>query len=102
MRTLNNKEKIMPDFEFYKGGKLQDRLEETANEGVNYAVTGFYGVEEVSELTQDQINDLISWYQENCATGYYEYDWYVEVSFRTAINDWFEANDPDNGDDAWM
>jgi len=38
----------MPDFEFYKGGKLQDRLEETANEGVNYAVTGFYGVEEVS------------------------------------------------------
>ena len=41
----------MPDFELYKGGKLQDTLEGIANEWVNDAVTSFYGVEEVSELT---------------------------------------------------
>ena len=82
-------------FEFYKAGKLQNQLESVANEFITEAILNFYGAQDIESLTPDSIADLMSWYKSHCETGCYEDDWYIEVSFRTAINEWHEAHGQD-------
>jgi hypothetical protein len=80
-------------FEFHRGGKLQNQLEEMANEFVTESVAEFYGVEDLESLSEEAIADLMNWYNSNCRSGYYEEDWYVESSFRMIINEWHAAHD---------
>ena len=72
-------------FEVNKIGKLQDRLEEVAYEWVMNDVNEYFGVSEVSELTNEQVQEIVD-YEEG---GAYDEDW-IGIVLRNIVDQWQE------------
>lgn len=72
-------------FEVNKIGKLQDRLEEVAYEWVMNDVNEYFGVSEVSELTNEQVQEIVD-YEEG---GTYDEDW-IGIVLRNIVDQWQE------------
>lgn len=72
-------------FEVNKIGKLQDRLEEVAYEWVMNDVNEYFGVSDVSELTNEQIQEIVD-YEEG---GTYDEDW-IGIVLRNIVDQWQE------------
>ena len=72
-------------FEVNKIGKLQDRLEEVAYEWVMNDVNEYFGVSEISELTNEQVQEIVD-YEEG---GTYDEDW-IGIVLRNIVDQWQE------------
>jgi hypothetical protein len=72
-------------FEVNKIGKLEDRLEEVAYEWVMSDVNEYFGVNEVSELTNEQIQEIVEYEQ----SGSFDEYW-IGVVLRSIVDQWQE------------
>lgn len=74
-------------FEIYKMGKLQDRLESEAYDWVEYAIQDFYDVGDVSELTEEQVDEIFAYAEsDDC------YESYASMSLRSICDQWYDEN----------
>ena len=70
-------------FQVYKQHKLQDQIENLAYEWAIEDVTEYYGVEEIEELTQEQVDEIFAYSEsEQC------YESYVGMALRTICDQW--------------
>lgn len=77
-------------FKVYKAHKLLDWLENEVTEWALDLVNSHFGVSSPEELTEDQINEVISeWEELSDAAGY---DW-PALGLRNIINIWENENE---------
>ena len=70
-------------FQVYKQHKLQDQIENLAYEWAITDVQEYYGVEEIEELNQEQIDEIFAYSEsEDC------YEGYVGVALRSICDQW--------------
>jgi len=80
-------------FEMYKQHKLEDRLESEAYDWCIYAITGFYEIDEVDELTEEQVKE-ISEYANSEESEYFAP--YVVGCLNQICDTWYEENGVDD------
>ena len=70
-------------FQVHKQHKLQDQIEQLAYDWAFEDVTEYYGVEEIEELNQEQIDEIFTYSEsEEC------YEGYVGIALRTICDQW--------------
>ena len=73
----------MSKFEVKKIHKLQDQFESTAYDWAYEDVLEHYGVEEIKDLTQENINEIFAYSEsDEC------YEGYVGVALRSLCDQW--------------
>jgi hypothetical protein len=70
-------------FDWPKVHKWEDNLIDTATEWVTEYITEFYGVDEISELTEEQIDEIIQ-FRENDLNEYSP----LQMGFSNIISYW--------------
>ena len=70
-----------------KTSKLLDMLEETATEWMNNHVTDYYEVDEIEQLTEEQITEVQQYRENDCD------DDFVALALGNLINLWEMEND---------
>jgi len=70
-----------------KVSKLMDMLEGTATEWMENQVTDYYSVDDVSELTEDQISEISEYREDDFCEPF------VAVALGNLINYWESSND---------
>lgn len=70
-------------FEWYKTHKIMDWVEREMTECVEQYVCEFYGVEDTNNLTEEQIDELIAWRDEELQ----EYH-PLQMGFSNVISAW--------------
>jgi len=70
-----------------KTSKLLDMLEETATEWMNNHVTDYYEVDEIEQLTEEQITEVQQYQENDCD------DDFVALALGNLINRWEMEND---------
>ena len=85
----------MEKFEMRKPHKAEEYYENQIIEQVYEVITEFYGVDEITEITQEQINDIEEWREEWLS----EYS-VLQVGFSSFMNQWEnEMWELENADD---
>ena len=75
-------------FQVHKQHKLQDQIEQLAYDWAIEDVTEYYGVEELTELNQEQIDEIFAYSEsDDC------YEGYVGVVLRTICDQWENEQD---------
>ena len=70
-------------FQVHKQHKLQDQIEQLTYDWAFEDVTEYYGVEEIEELNQEQIDEIFTYSEsDEC------YEGYVGVALRTICDQW--------------
>ena len=70
-------------FQVYKQHKLQDQIEQLAYDWAFEDVTEYYGVEEIEQLNQEQVDEIFAYSEsDEC------YEGYVGVTLRTICDQW--------------
>lgn len=78
-------------FELYRIHKMQEWLESETTDWVLDKVTDFFGVEHVEELSREQLDEVID-YWEDGMTNYYD-DQYIGIALRNVIGIWENENE---------
>lgn len=78
-------------FELYRIHKMQEWLEREATEWVLDKVTDYFGVENAEELSREQLDEVIE-YWEDGMTNYYD-DQYIGMALRNVIATWENEHD---------
>ena len=73
----------MEKFEMRKPYKAEEYYENQINEQIYEYIMEFYGVDEITEITQEQINDIEEWREEWLS----EYS-VLQVGFSSFMNQW--------------
>ena len=69
-------------FEWPKMYKWEENVERTINDDVEQYVLEYYGVEEVTDLTKDQISELHAYCEG------FEWQFLFSIGFQNVINMW--------------
>jgi len=70
-------------FQVYKQHKLQDQIENLAYEWAIEDVCEYYGIEEIEELNQKQVDEIFAYSEsDEC------YEGYVGIALRTICDQW--------------
>ena len=78
--------------EFYvKLHKWADNIENTLTEWAHESVEEHYGVDDILDLNQSQIQELRDWVELNSESGYN----YITIGFTNIINYWESENEHD-------
>ena len=83
----------MEKFEMRKPHKAEEYYENQIIEQVYEHITEFYGVDEITEITQEQINDIDNFRNNDLS----EYS-VMQIGFSNLINAWEDADYEDNYD----
>jgi len=73
----------MEKFEMRKPYKAEEYYENQINEQIYEYIMEFYGVDEITEITQEQINDIEEWREFRLS----EYS-VLQVGFSNFMNQW--------------
>jgi len=74
-------------FEWKKQGKLLDRLESEATESAEEVIKSFFGVENSTALTEEQMLDVYEYSEsEDCAP-------FLGLALRNLVRNWQDEND---------
>jgi hypothetical protein len=74
-------------FEWKKQGKLLDRLESEATESAEEVIKSFFGVENSTALTEEQMLDVYEYSEsEDCAP-------FLGMALRNLVRNWQDEND---------
>lgn len=75
-------------FQVHKQHKLQDQIEQLAYDWAFEDVTEYYGIEEIEELNQEQVDEIFAYSEsDDC------YEGYVGVALRTICDQWENEQD---------
>jgi len=78
-------------FDAGKVGKLQDRLEDMAYEWMDYRIQEHYGVEDMNELTKEQVDEIWEYSEsDDC------YEPYVGMALRSMCDNWYMENESED------
>ena len=70
-------------FQVYKQHKLQDQIEQLTYEWAITDVQEYYGIEEIEELNQEQVDEIFAYSEsDEC------YEGYVGIALRTICDQW--------------
>jgi len=75
-------------FKVYKAHKMLDWIEGHVTEWAYGLIQEHFGVESPSELSREQLDEVISEWEEMC-----DYDGMLALGFRNAIGEWENEND---------
>lgn len=70
-------------FKIYRAHKMLDWIENHVTEWANDLIAEHFGVEEVEELSREQIDEVIDQWEEMC-----DYDGMLALGLRNCINCW--------------